>query len=398
MNARLLLAPGLACLLAGSLTVPAAAVPAPDVELSAPAGTAAKAETAKTEATAATVFARMSEAQRLGQLFMVGTPAASVDPATRTQIGRYHVGNAMLTGRSHGGTRPPARVAAALQARATGAATRGVRLLVATDQEGGDVQVLHGPGLSELPSGLQQGTLRPARLRSDAATWARELRRAGVNMNLAPVLDTVPSPAAAAANPPIGQFDRQYGFDPTVVARHGIAFARGMADRGVVAVVKHFPGLGRVHANPDVSSGVVDRVTGPRDPYLRPFQQAIGAGVPSVMISTAYYSRLDARNPAAFSRSVIHRLLRRQLGFRGVVISDDLGNAGQIAAWSPGARAVRFLGAGGDLVLTVNPATLPAMYRAVQTRAAHSPRFRARVHHAVLRVLELKEQRSLLPR
>ena len=90
------------------------------------------------------------------------------------------------------------------------------------------------------------------------------------------------------------------------------------------------------------------------------------------MISTAYYSRLDARNPAAFSRSVIHRLLRRQLGFRGVVISDDLGNAGQVAAWSPGARAVRFLGAGGDLVLTVNPATLPAMYRAVQ----RAPRIR----------------------
>ncbi|HEX6011584.1 MAG TPA: hypothetical protein VFY87_07235, partial [Geminicoccaceae bacterium] len=97
MNARLFLAPAAACLLAGSLTVPAAAVPPPDVELSSPAATAEPAETA---ATAASVFARMSEAQRLGQLFMVGTPAASVDPTTRAQIGRYHVGNAMLTGRS----------------------------------------------------------------------------------------------------------------------------------------------------------------------------------------------------------------------------------------------------------------------------------------------------------
>jgi beta-N-acetylhexosaminidase len=273
-----------------------------------------------------------------------------------------------------------------------------VRLLVATDQEGGDVQVLHGPGFSELPSGLQQGRLRPDRLRERAATWARELRRAGVNMNLAPVLDTVPSPAAASSNPPIGWYDRQYGFTPRVVARHGIAFARGMADRGVVASVKHFPGLGRVHANPDVSAGVTDRVTRRDDAYLAPFRRAIEAGAPSVMMSTAYYPRLDRRRPAAFSSFVIDTMLRERLGFGGVVISDDLGSARQVAAWRPGARAVKFLGAGGDLVLTVDPATLPAMYRAVRSRADDRPAFRARVHRAVMRVLELKEQRGLLPR
>jgi beta-N-acetylhexosaminidase len=389
MRRRVLVAPVTACLFAGVLPAPASAGPCRVIEVP-PA--------AASERTAATVFARMSEAQRVGQLFMVGTPAASVDPATRTQIRRYHVGNVMLTGRSFGGTRPPARVAAELQSRTTGPATQRVRLLVATDQEGGDVQVLHGQGFSEMPSGLQQGGLRPARLRSEAATWARQLRRAGVNMNLAPVLDTVPSPAAASANPPIGRFDREYGFDPRTVARHGIAFARGMADRGVVASVKHFPGLGRVHANPDDSSGVTDRVTGRHDDYLMPFRRAIRAGVPSLMMSTAYYSRLDRRHPAAFSRFVIRTLLRRQLGFRGVVVSDDLGNARQVAAWRPGARAVQFVGAGGDLVLTVNPATLPAMHRAVLTRASHRPGFRARVHHAVMRVLELKERRGLLGR
>lgn len=368
---------------------PAAARPAPVANL-VPA--------AELTRSAASVFDRMSEAQRIGQLFMVGTPAASVDAATRSQIHRYHVGNVMLTGRSFGGTRPPARVAADLQEQTTGAATRRVRLLVATDQEGGEVQVLHGPGFSEMPSGLQQGQMRAARLREAVGTWARQLRRAGVNMNLAPVLDTVPSPAAASRNPPIGQFDREYGFRPGTVARHGIAFARGMADRRVVASVKHFPGLGRVTANPDVSSGVTDRVTGRDDPYLDPFRRAVAAGVPSVMMSTAFYSRLDARHPAAFSRFVVGTLLRRELGFHGVVVSDDLGNARQVAAWHPGARALRFLGAGGDLVLTVNPATLPAMYRAVRTRVGENARFRTRVHHAVMRVLELKERQGLLGR
>jgi beta-N-acetylhexosaminidase len=392
MTFRPLLAPVAGTLLTGVLAVPATALPA----TAGPDPVAEVAPTAEGARTAATVFARMTEAQRIGQLFMVATPADSVDPATRTQIRRYHVGNVMLAGRSSGGTQPPARVAAELQARATGPATRRVRLLVATDQEGGAVQVLHGPGLSEMPSGLQQGRLRTARLRDDAATWARQLRRAGVNMNLAPVLDTVPSPAAAAQNPPIGQFDREYGFRPRRVARHGIAFARGMADRGVVASVKHFPGLGRVTANPDESSGVTDRVTRPDDAYLAPFGRAIAAGVPSVMMSTAYYSRLDARHPAAFSRFVVGTLLRRQLGFHGVVISDDLGNARQVARWRPGTRALKFLGAGGDLVLTVNPGTLPAMYRAVRTRAGDSARFQARIHRAVLRVLELKEQQGLL--
>jgi beta-N-acetylhexosaminidase len=164
----------------------------------------------------------------------------------------------------------------------------------------------------------------------------------------------------------------------------------------VVASVKHFPGLGRVRANPDVSAGVTDRVTGRHDAYLTPFRRAIAGGAPSVMMSTAFYPRLDPRHPAAFSRFVISTVLRGDLGFRGVVISDDLGNARQVAAWPPGVRAVRFLGAGGDLVLTVNPATLPAMYHAVRDRAGRIPAFRARIHRAVMRVLELKGERGLL--
>ncbi len=286
---------------------------------------------------------------------MVGTPATSASARTLSQISRFHVGNVMLTGRSHGGTRTPARVAAAMQARATTRATGHVRLLVATDQEGGAVQVLHGSGIAEIPSALAQGRWAPARLERAAGTWARQLRAAGVNLNLAPVTDTVPSPAAAADNPPIGAFDREFGFDPRVVARHGVAFARGMTAHGVVPTVKHFPGLGRVHANTDSFSRVTDRVTRRHDPYLEPFRRAVDAGVPVVMMSTAYYTRLDPRHPAAFSPFVIRTMLRGDLGFRQVVISDDLGSARQVAHWSSGDRAVRFLGAGGDLVLTVDP-------------------------------------------
>jgi beta-N-acetylhexosaminidase len=180
------------------------------------------------------------------------------------------------------------------------------------------------------------------------------------------------------------------------VGSHGRAFTLGMDRNGVAVSVKHFPGLGRVHANPDTSTGVTDRVTRRHDPYLAPFRTAIAAGAPVVMMSTAYYPRLDARNPAAFSPFVIGTVLRGDLGFRGVVISDDLGDARQVSPWSWGRRAVKFLAAGGNLVLTVDPASLPAMYHAVLARARHDPAFRAEVDTSALKVLAAKQSRGLL--
>jgi beta-N-acetylhexosaminidase len=141
---------------------------------------------------------------------------------------------------------------------------------------------------------------------------------------------------------------------------------------------------------------VTDDVTTRHDAYLRPFQVSVDAGVPAVMVSLAYYRRIDPARPAVFSPVVIGSVLRGDLGFRGVVVSDDLANARQVAAWRPGARAVRFLAAGGDVVLTVDPRTLPAMYAAVLGRARHDAGFRAEVDAAALRVLTLKQHRGLL--
>ena len=344
------------------------------------------------------VLDRMTLAQQVGQLFMVGTPADRVDARAKQQIRRYHVGNVMLTGRSRGGPRLPARVSRTMQRQVSKPATAGVRLLVATDQEGGLVRVLQGPGFSSIPTALEQGTWRPVRLRRGAERWAVELRRAGVNLNLAPVLDTVPGKRAARHNPPIGAFDREFGYTPDGVARHGVAFVHGMADGGVASAVKHFPGLGRVRGNTDTSANVVDRTTRRHDPYLKPFKAAVDAGAPFVMMSTARYTRLDPKRPAAFSPFVVTTVLRGDLGFDGVVISDDLAGAEQVSRIPAGERAARFLAAGGDLVLTVDPRPLPAMYAAVLQRARTHPRFRAQVEASALRVLTAKERQGLLTR
>lgn len=345
----------------------------------------------------AQVLADMTLAQRVGQLFMVGTPADRVDQRTRAQIGRFHVGNVMLTGRSYDGVREPKHVSRTMRAEVDARSTDGVRLLVATDQEGGLVQVLQGPGFSDIPAALEQGTWGLPRLRGAAKVWAGQLQRAGVNMNLAPVMDTVPSPRAARHNPPIGRYHREFGFTTRVVAHHGVAFLRGMTDGHVVPTVKHFPGLGRVRANTDTTTHVTDRVTRRHDPYFRPFRAAIDAGVPAVMMSTAYYTHLDPTVPAAFSPFVVGTVLRGDLGFRGVVISDDLARAKQVASFSPAGRALRFIGAGGDIVLTVDPEPLPAMYDAVLARARTSAVFRDKVDASALRVLRAKDRQGLLP-
>lgn len=345
----------------------------------------------------AAVLAQMTLAQQVGQLFMVGGPATGVGADTVSAVRDRHVGSVILTGRSTLGVAATAQTTAGLQSLATPAATDGVGLLVATDQEGGAVQVLQGPGFSAIPSALVQGQWAPATLRSSAAAWGQQLRAAGVNTDLAPVLDVVPSAAAAPGNPPIGAFNREYGYTPAAVASSGTAFAQGMADAGVAATGKHFPGLGRVTANTDTTAGVTDTVTTRYDPYLQPYRTAVAAGLPMIMISSAYYSRIDPAHPAVFSGTVIAGMVRGDLGFQGVVVSDDLGNARQVAAWSPGDRAVQFIAAGGDLVLTVNPATLPAMYDAVLARAQSNDGFRARVLQSALRVLRLKQSRGLLP-
>lgn len=339
----------------------------------------------------------MTQAQRVGQLFMVGTPATGAGSAILASISDDHVGNVILTGRSSRGVSATAAVVSALQRSAISAATAGVGLFVAADQEGGQVQVLQGPGFSTIPSALTQGSFPISALREDAKGWGRQLRAAGVNLNLAPVMGTVPSASFAPSNAPIGAYDRQFGYTPAAVGDHGAAVVAGMADAGMDTTIKHFPGLGRVTENTDTTAGVTDHVTTRHDPYLAPFAQGIAAGAPFLMMSTAYYSRMDPAYPAAFSPTIIGRTVRGDLGFTGVVISDDLGAAKQVAAWTPGARAVDFIAAGGDMVLTVTSTVLPEMNQAVLTKAQSDATFRTLVDAAVLRVLAAKQARGLLP-
>ncbi|MHA7984311.1 glycoside hydrolase family 3 N-terminal domain-containing protein [Rathayibacter sp. CAU 1779] len=333
----------------------------------------------------------MTLEQKVGQLFMVGTQATTADPTTVKAIADLHVGSVFLAGRSHAGTAAANSVVSQFTAQATPAATAGLPLFVATDQEGGEVQVLNGPGFDEMPSGLQQGAMAPDALRDAATRWGSQLKSAGVNMNLAPVVDLIPSPQAAANNPPIGGFDRQFGYDPDTITSHADAFRAGMDTSGVTPVIKHFPGLGNVTRNTDTDSGVTDTVTTATSPSVGVFGTEIQRGARVVMMSTAIYTQLDPNSPAVFSSAIVTGLLRDKLGFRGVVMSDDLSAAEQTSAWSPADRAVLALQAGVDIVLISADSSLAApMVAAVVAKAQTDPAFAKTVDDAARRVVELK--------
>jgi beta-glucosidase-like glycosyl hydrolase len=204
---------------------------------------------------------------------------------------------------------------------------------------------------------------------------------------------------AEEANPPIGVFSRQYGSTADVVVAAAGTVVDGLAAHGVTATLKHFPGLGRVQANTDTSPRVVDDVTAAGDAQVAAFGRlAASPAAPMVMLSSAVYDRIDPTAEAMFSRVVVTDLLRGQLRFAGPIMTDDVGRAKAVAAVAPGDRAVRFLAAGGTLVLTVEAGLVPEMIDAVLARSAADPAFAAQVDAALHTALLAKARAGLLPR
>jgi len=341
------------------------------------------------------VFSAMTLDQKIGQLFELGLAADRLGPTEINLIQTDHIGSVWFVDRSYAGVAAIHAVAAAVQAQVSSAATANVRFLIAANQEGGLIQAMQGPGFSQIPTAVVQGTWDPALLQSRAAGWAQELRAAGINFNFAPVMDVVP-PGTDAQNQPIGALQREYGHDPATAGSHGVAFLTGMRQSGIAVSLKHFPGLGRVTGNTDFTTAT-DTITTASDPYLQSFKQGIAANSDFVMVALARYTQIDPNHLAAFSSVVMRQILRGTMGFNGVIISDDLGDTAAVAAIPPGTRAIDFLSAGGDMIISKTSAPAHAMVLAIRSRAAADVTFRQRVDDAALRILRAKQAWTLLP-
>ncbi len=232
-----------------------------------------------------------------------------------------------------------AQVAALRRAAAAGGAPAP---LVAIDQEGGEVKRLPAAPPTRPPPEL--GIAGPTAASTEGRATGRALARLGIDVDLAPVLD-VPADGAFIES-------RAFAADPERVGDTGVAFGEGLEDAGVAATAKHFPGLGRAVTNTDLAPSTVAATRAELRTDLAPFQAAVGAGFDLVMVSNAIYPAFDPSSPASLSPAVVQTLLRERLGYRGVVISDDLG-AGALtgAGIGEGAAAVRAARAGVDLLL-----------------------------------------------
>src|SRR6266436_2569862 len=234
----------------------------------------------------------------------------------------------------------------------TAAARRlGPDVLVMVDHEGGRVHRLPRP-FTRFPPPATVGRSGDLRLAvAVARAMARELRAAGFDSGLAPVLDCLLNPA----NTVIG--NRAFGTTPDVVAACGVAFVEAMLSQGLIPVAKHFPGHGRTSVDSHLALPDVDATIDELERWdLVPFRAALGAGCPAVMVAHVRYRVLDPALPASLSAEVIGGLLRRRLGFSGLVLSDDLEMAAVASPWGVAGAARRFLAAGGDLALVCQSA------------------------------------------
>jgi beta-N-acetylhexosaminidase len=335
------------------------------------------------------VMATMTREEQIAQLFLVGVRLD--DLGRGADLVARGVGGIFLAGRSRIAADELAGITRAWQDRAGGTG-----LWVAVDQEGGNVQTLSGPGFASLPTAEEQGRLPRARLEELADGLGASLSAAGINLDLAPVVDVVPA-GTEQQNEPIGSYGRQYGATPAEVGAAASVLVDGLAEHGVTAVLKHFPGLGRVRGNTDTTGRVVDGETRPDDAQVRLFAElARSTAAPFVMTSTAVYRAIDDTRPASMSGRVVDGLLRGHLGFDGVVVSDDVGAAAAVQDLTPGKRALRCLYAGGTLVLTVDPDLFPEMLRAVVERDRTDDSFRRRIDRAVRTALLAKAEAGLL--
>ena len=368
--------------------------PSPASSTSAPSPTTATGTTPSATAPAtAAALEGWSLEEKVGQLMMVGVDATSPKQASTEAVASQHVGNIFIAGRTTAGSQATQKVISSFTSKVGPGTTHATPMLVATDQEGGEVQVLAGSGFSDIPSALDQSAQPRDQLVASARTWGKELADVGVNMNLAPVADLVDI-ARPASNEPIGRWGREYGHDAATVSSQAGAFAEGMQASKVIPTYKHFPGLGRVKDNTDTSAGVVDSTTTrSADTAVSViFGAAIAAGAPVIMVSSATYSLIDPSAPAVFSSTIVTDMLRREMGFSGVVITDDVSAAVQVQEVSAGDRAVRAIRAGCDIVLaSADPTVAEDMVKALISTARSDPAFAARVDESATRVLNLKK-------
>jgi beta-N-acetylhexosaminidase len=348
---------------------------------------------------------RMSLEEKVGQMFMTyayGTDADQADPRNQTEYGvdshrqlieRYHLGGIIYFAWS-GNVQNPRQIAGLSNGIQRAATSSGAEIpaLIATDQEQGLVVRITEPA-TQFPGNMALGAARDPRLAKSAAEiTGEELRAMGINQNFAPVADVNVNPE----NPVIGV--RSFSSHPELVSSLTEAQVRGYQREDVAATSKHFPGHGDTNVDSHTGLPEIDHTREELDSIdLPPFEAAIDAGVESIMTAHIVVPALDdSGRPATLSRPILTDLLRRELGFDGVVVTDALDMQGVREMFGDDRVPVEAIKAGADLMLM--PPEFDLAYRSVLAAVRSGEISERRIDQSVYRILRLKERLGLFKR
>ena len=337
------------------------------------------------ETTEANPVDRMSVRELVGQMFVVSVGGTEPDYYIEKMVRERNIGGVILFGYNMESEGQVKSLTAALQ-NLSMRTDPAVPLFVAVDQEGGDIA--SAPWVAPQPAAAEIGRRGdPSGARDVSEETGRQLLRAGVNTNFAPVVDT--GFGAAIGN-------RSYGEAPELVAKMGAASVEGFEAAGIASAAKHFPNHGPAVTDSHEGLPVVNHDAKTVKSFdLPPFRAAVEAGVPMVMAGHLLYPAIDTERPASLSAKTIS-MLRQDLGFDGVVVTDDLAMEGASGGGPPSRAAVEAVKAGADLLVVSSPAQQQAdAYDAVVAAVESGEVSEGQVQASVGRILEVKERYGL---
>jgi beta-N-acetylhexosaminidase len=317
---------------------------------------------------------RLSLRQQVGQLIVLRFAGTTVPDYVRDALRDRRAAGVILFRDNVAGPEQLRSLTGQLRAA-------GGRPIVAVDQEGGEIRILPwAPPEASAPGQTAAGSVR-----ADAEAAAAALRAEGITVTLAPVADVPSVPGAALGG-------RAFSDDPARVSDAMTEAVEGWGAGGIAATAKHFPGLGGATVNTDDGPATIDRSRAELDATdLPPFEAAIAAGVPLIMVGHALFPALDADNIASQSAAIVGGLLRERLGFDGVVITDSMEASASLATGDVATVSERAVRAGADIVLLTGRGSYAPVYEHLLELARGSLPFRERVRESAARVLDLRQ-------
>ncbi|WP_026693916.1 beta-N-acetylhexosaminidase [Peribacillus kribbensis] len=333
------------------------------------------------------VTSKMSLEDKIGQMILAGISGTTMDANAKQLIGQFHVGGIIFYKYNF---ETPAQVIQLVNQLKAGNSSS-LPLLLGVDQEGGRVTRLPG-GLVNFPPNKQIGQVNNPEFSYKVGTLlGHELKEFGLNLDFAPVLDINSNPN----NPVIG--DRSFGNNPEIVSKLGIQTMKGIQSQNVITTIKHFPGHGDTSVDSHQELPIVNKsLKELKELELFPFDRAINQGADVVMVAHILLPQLDKTNPGTISKAVMTELLRKHLGFTGVIITDDMTMGAITGHYDIGKAAVESVKAGSDIILVGHGYNnVVKIISSIKTAVENGEISEKRLNESIGRIIQLKRKYSI---